>query len=458
MTTGLVLIAAILVLGGVIATVGDRIGMKIGKSRLSLFNLRPRQTATLITILTGIIISAMTFGILFAVDDQLRTGVFELRSIQNDLEAARTELQEAQREQRTIQRELKTAQSEQRQAQQRLQRINRSLREAVAQQATTQRQLTSTEVQLQQIDASYRQAQTLLSSVSRQAESLRQEIRQLQSSRQQEIDQRDREIAERNRLIAEREQQLRELENQRSFLAQEVLTLEREFQGLRQGNVALLRNQPISSGVVRVVTPSAAPQAVNQILREANRFALQRIRPGALNLDEQVIRITTNQVNALIEQIQDGQEYVVRILSAGNYVIGEPCVLAGEICVQVFVAAAPNEELFVQGEVIASIPANPVTMNDEELAQQISLLIASSQFRARQAGLLDTIQIADGRSETVVEFFGRLRALTQPVELRAIASNTIYTSGPAQLELAAIANGQVVLSTMMSGQVLPITP
>ncbi|NJR66418.1 MAG: DUF3084 domain-containing protein [Leptolyngbyaceae cyanobacterium CRU_2_3] len=81
MTTGLVLILAVLVLGGVIATVGDRLGTKVGKARLTLFNLRPRKTATLITILTGGIISASTLGILFAVSDQLRTGVFELKKI-----------------------------------------------------------------------------------------------------------------------------------------------------------------------------------------------------------------------------------------------------------------------------------------------------------------------------------------------------------------------------------------
>ena len=41
MTTGYILILATLLLGGVIATVGDRLGTKVGKARLSLFNLRP---------------------------------------------------------------------------------------------------------------------------------------------------------------------------------------------------------------------------------------------------------------------------------------------------------------------------------------------------------------------------------------------------------------------------------
>ncbi len=85
MSTGYILILAVLLLGGVIATVGDRIGTRVGKARLSLFNLRPRKTATLVTIMTGTIIAASTLGILFAASEYLRTGVFQLDSIQRQL-------------------------------------------------------------------------------------------------------------------------------------------------------------------------------------------------------------------------------------------------------------------------------------------------------------------------------------------------------------------------------------
>ncbi|MEO0490517.1 MAG: DUF3084 domain-containing protein, partial [Cyanobacteria bacterium J06659_2] len=71
MTTGYLLIVAVLVLGGVIATVGDRIGMRVGKARLSLFNLRPKQTATVISVLTGSVVSGTTLGLLFIISDQL---------------------------------------------------------------------------------------------------------------------------------------------------------------------------------------------------------------------------------------------------------------------------------------------------------------------------------------------------------------------------------------------------
>jgi uncharacterized protein (DUF3084 family) len=449
--TALVLIAAILVLGGVIATVGDRLGMQVGKARLSLFKLRPRQTATLITILTGTIISASTFGILFAVDDQLRRGVFDFQEIQAEKRDAETERDAAVQERSEAQLERDTALNEQLAAERRLRDINQSLRSAISQRDRIEAQLDSTENQLDRVEANFRRAQGLLQTVSQQATSLRADIQQLEADRRQQIAQRDEEIAARNRAIAERETQLQTLEEQRTFLAQEVQLLEQELQDLRRlrsGNVALLRNQPLASGIVRVVTPSAAPQAVDQILREANRTALQRIRPGTENFDEQVIQIAAEQVAQLTNQIEGGQDYVVRVLSAGNYVVGEPCVLAGDPCIQVFVTAAPNEIIFNAGELVAATSVEPDAMDNQRLIDRINLLIAAAQFRARQAGILsDTIQIADGRSETVSDFFEQIRQYNQAVDIQAVTAEATYTAGPIRLELVAVQNGQVLFST-----------
>lgn len=470
MTTGLVLIAAILVLGGVIATVGDRLGMKVGKARLSLFKLRPRQTATLITILTGTLISASTFGILFAVDDQLRRGVFDFQEIQAEKRQAEEERDLAQRERQKSQQELVESQQEQVAAERRLRDINQSLRGAIAQRDriesqlnTTESQLNSTRTKLSQVEAQFQQARTLLQSISQQQEQLQSEIRQLEAARQQQLAERDRAIAERdqalnerNRAIAEREAQLRRLETQRvqlqqdvQALEQEVQTLEREFQGLRQGNVALTRNQSLSSGIVRIVSPDAAQQAVNRLLREANRLAVQRIRPGATDPDRQVIQVTTGQVEQVTSQIKDGRDYVVRILSSGNYVVGEPCVLAGEPCVQVYITADLNQVIFDRGEIIATTSIDPGTMNNARLFDRINLLLAASQFRARQAGIVtDTIQLADGNPDTLEAFFVNLRQYKQPLDVQAIAATTTYTAGPLRIELAAVQDGRIVFSTL----------
>jgi uncharacterized protein (DUF3084 family) len=463
MTTGLVLIAAILVLGGVIATVGDRLGTKVGKARLSLFNLRPRQTATLITILTGSIISASTFAILFTVSDQLRTGVFELREIQRDLTDARQELEEITTEKEEIEDELASSRQEQITAQRRLEEINESLQASLERQAQTESALTSTQEQLQQIQGRFQQAQSLLSAVSSQATTLRSEIQQLQADRQElirqrdevrsQIAQRDQEIAQRDRAIAEREEQLRLLENQYVYLAQQVQSLEREFQALRQGNVALLRSQPLATGVVRVISPDAAPQAIEQLLNQANRLVLQRVLPGAGELEEQVIQVTTTEVEQAVQQIEDGQDYVIRVQSAGNYVVGEPCVLAGRACIGVDITTAVNQLVFEQGDVVASTAVNPPSMTDQELAERVLLLIAAAQFRARQAGIFpDTIQISDNRRETALEFINRVKQYNQPVEIQAIAAADAYTAG-LRIELAAVQNGQILFSTQ--GEQLP---
>lgn len=457
MTTGLVLIAAVLVLGGVIATVGDRLGMRVGKARLTLFNLRPRQTATLITILTGVIVSASTFALLFAVSDQLRTGVFELENIQADLKDTREELKDATGEKERIEDRLRSARRQQNVAQRQLEQINRSLQQAVEQQAKTQTQLKSTQQRLTQSQTQFQQAQQLLGAVSQQAETLRTEIQQLQSDRQElvrqrdavreQIAQRDQEIAQRDQAIAAREAQLQDLESQITFLAQQKESLEREYEDLRRGNVTLFRNQTLAWGVVRVDMPSSAPKAVDQLLQRANQLVAQIIQPGTVKVDQQVIRITNAQVEQLASQISDGEDYVVRISSGGNYVVGEPCVLAGEACIDVIATAAPNQVVFKAGEVIATTTVSPTSMSNQSLAERIFLLIAAAQFRSRQAGILDdTVLIADNRRETVMNFIEKIHQYPGSLEIQAVASEDAYTAG-ARLQLNAVQNGEVLFST-----------
>src|SRR5512142_4613 len=59
-------------MGGFIAYNGDLWGRKLGKRRMSLFGLRPRNTAILITSGFGVLISLFTTGILFLVVPQVR--------------------------------------------------------------------------------------------------------------------------------------------------------------------------------------------------------------------------------------------------------------------------------------------------------------------------------------------------------------------------------------------------
>jgi uncharacterized protein (DUF3084 family) len=573
MTTGLILIAAILVLGGVIASVGDRIGTKVGKARLSLFNLRPRKTAVLVTLLTGSLISGSTLAILFGASEQLRTGVFRLEKIQKNLRNARKELEQTRTQKSQVENELAQAKSEQATAQARLDSTNQSLQatlsklsEAVKNQSRTETQLKQTQGQLNQTQGQLNQTQSQLSqtqsqlsqtqsqlnqtksqldTVSQQVMALRTERQnlivqrdqlqaerqnligqrnqlqterqnligqrnqlqterqnligqrdqlqterqnligqrdQLQTERQNLIGQRDRlkeeitnfktqiakrdqeiaaqdqaiaqldqKISVRDQVIAQRENSLKQLESQQKELEDKQAYLQRsvqilaeyyqDYQALRAGNLVLFRNQVLASGVVRIVDPTAARQAVDQLLVTANKAAIENTRPGDKTYNEQVIQITQAEVERLVSQIDDGRDYVVRILSAGNYVRGESSV-------QVFADVAPNRIVFQAGEVVAATSANPATMTQQQLLQRIDQLIAASQFRARRAGILaDKIQIGDDRIETLMRFIEQLKLSDASIDVQVVASDVTYTAGPVRMDLVAVQKGQVLFRT-----------
>ena len=87
--SGWLLIIFLLLLGGLISSFGDLLGTKIGKARFSIFKLRPRKTATLITIITGSLISASSISLILLVNSQLRVGLFRLGDLQKKLQESR---------------------------------------------------------------------------------------------------------------------------------------------------------------------------------------------------------------------------------------------------------------------------------------------------------------------------------------------------------------------------------
>ena len=79
------LITAVALIGGLIAFVGDRVGMRAGRKRLTMFGLRPKYTSIVIAVLTGILTAATTLGILSAASENVRIAVFQLDTVLNDL-------------------------------------------------------------------------------------------------------------------------------------------------------------------------------------------------------------------------------------------------------------------------------------------------------------------------------------------------------------------------------------
>ena len=97
--SGWLLIIFLLLLGGLISSFGDLLGTKIGKARFSIFKLRPRKTATLITIITGSLISASSLPFILLFNRQLRISLDEL---QNKLQDNRTLLSSLESERKNL--------------------------------------------------------------------------------------------------------------------------------------------------------------------------------------------------------------------------------------------------------------------------------------------------------------------------------------------------------------------
>ncbi len=110
--TGWPLIIFLLLLGGVLSTLGDMLGSRVGKARLSVFKLRPKRTAILITVLTGSFISAISLGGMILASRQLRIGLFKLEDIQKRLQESRLALIPLQEERNVLEEKIKNGEKE----------------------------------------------------------------------------------------------------------------------------------------------------------------------------------------------------------------------------------------------------------------------------------------------------------------------------------------------------------
>ena len=58
---GVLLIVVLIITGGAIAFIGDRLGTKVGKKKLSIFGLRPRHTSIIVTIFSNLVNPDVSF-------------------------------------------------------------------------------------------------------------------------------------------------------------------------------------------------------------------------------------------------------------------------------------------------------------------------------------------------------------------------------------------------------------
>jgi len=108
-----ILIIFLILLGGLIAPFGDLLGTKIGKARFSILKLRPKKTATIVTIITGGFISAISIGLLILVSEEFRQRLFvDIPFLQKTLDESRKALIPLQDERKRLEDKINNKEQE----------------------------------------------------------------------------------------------------------------------------------------------------------------------------------------------------------------------------------------------------------------------------------------------------------------------------------------------------------
>ena len=90
------LILSLILGSAALAFLGDVLGFRYGKQRISIFGLRPKHTSRLITAITGGVITVIVLGVLSAFSQDVRTALFSMNYIQQQLLDLRFQLNQSQ--------------------------------------------------------------------------------------------------------------------------------------------------------------------------------------------------------------------------------------------------------------------------------------------------------------------------------------------------------------------------
>ncbi|MFM8259839.1 MAG: DUF3084 domain-containing protein [Vulcanococcus sp.] len=388
--SGWLLILALLVLGGVLSTLCDRLGSRVGKARLSLFNLRPRRTAVLITVLTGSLISAISLGLMLLVSERLRTGLFELDRLEQRLRLSRQALESSQ---------------------QKLERSQQDLRRA---------------------EGGRMEARNQLQAAERQALGLRRELGPLIQQRQrleQERDRLSRDIQAKDVDIRRNREELQRVTTKIASSGRELQRLETNLIALRRGDVVITSGQPLEIAKVQIDNPNQARPVIEALLRQSNLNAYRRVLPGEPPT-RQILMVPRSDIAKLETVLSKRGTWVVSLISAAN-------VLRGERQVVAFPDVRPDKQVVQAGEILATTVLEGDERSPEQVRGRLNLLLASAFTRAQRQGTL-----TDGLQFDPSSFNQLGSALTgrpsgQTVRLEAIARRSADLADPVVVEIRA---------------------
>jgi uncharacterized protein (DUF3084 family) len=373
--TNWTLIVSILAGSAILAYLGDVLGLKYGKQRISLFGLRPKYTSRLITALTGIFISVAVLAVLSVFSRDVRTALFSMKALQTELSSRYLQLQNSRAETEETQNELMQS------------------RELLDEQ------------------------QVLLQTTTLNLDMARFDLETLRNDR-------DLLFSEKN-----------DLEAAVNALREESEELRRELDMMRLEAIAVPANALLAQ---RVVPPGSSRGEVSEILESlgkdvraaiAERRAERNAPPGE-NWGEIKLSFDPAEESEAESRVTDAPERCyIRALASENIATGEE--------VRVRLESGASYLLYDEGETIHRRLADPTApgFNAEET---LHVFLRELRNEAIKNGVKPdpaTNSVGSLEGEDFFEVVEKLKSLGAPVIISAVALENIYTEGPVGIKI-----------------------
>ena len=395
--SGILLIVVLVITGGAIAFIGDRLGTKIGKKRLSIFGLRPRHTSIIITIFTGIVITTLTFGVMAAASENVRTALFGLEELNRTMQETKNNLLHTQAD-------LDAAKSEQ-------ERTDAALQQSKADVTRLNEQQKTLEEEASRLQAGIAELEGAKAELTARNEEL--------SGNNQKL------LADNTNLTADNEN----LTADNKKLEERTRQLRAGLITVREGDIAFRAGEIIASGVIRGGRSNEEVAADMEMLAAlANRNVSARF--GSDRSDED-IWIYRPEYEAAVDTIaKSKQDMVVRIVAVSNLVRGEE--------VRTTLELYPNSIIYRDKEFIIARPYELGLADDSEAEQTVMNFLKDVNFAATSKGILPdplrgTVGVMEGAQ--FYDVVAKLKGQRGPVVLLAYANGDTDASGPLRLKI-----------------------
>lgn len=378
MLVGIRLIIIMAIVGGLIAYIADNLGSKIGKKRITLFGLRPKHTSILLTVLSGIIISVLTIGVITVSSESARIALFGMDKIKQELKLLNLEKEQAASE-------LVDAKGKVEEQNKRIDELDAKILESTK---TTQEM----ESKLNSINSKYCAAQADVASLTDAKNTLTTEVADLEKVTEQ--------------------------------LRQGIVTM-------REGEVYCRAGEVIYQAVMRTGLKHDQNIAqVNWLLKNANEAILERLHvkaPEGENL--QAIWISSNAVKDAVKRLNASKgNMLYRVRAAANIIVGELAVCEIEMAENQFIF--PDKSLMVSKEYNLNGDNNYDFVMMDFLQEVNRTAVNSGVLPDPLTGKVGNMDIT-----TVLEVTQAMKKTKGHFVINAYANGDITTAGPVKIRM-----------------------